>query len=160
MNFSLAMGSSGHQTVALIMSAKPLNVIIGQPTTDSMGKMTEQMAQMVAPVKTTAWGGLHGSLALLLDNADYYDTFTKEIVTLLAPLTKLTMINPKINKLSNPYEILILQEEMKTLQKEFKLQEAVTTIRVQRIINSAKNSTLKNSTKTSSATQIKPSKCS
>jgi hypothetical protein len=47
-----------------------------------------------------------------------------------APLSKPTTINPKINKLSNPYEILILQEEMKTLQKEFKLQEAVTTIGV------------------------------
>ncbi len=30
--------------VALIMLAKPLNIIIGQPTTDSMTKMTEQMA--------------------------------------------------------------------------------------------------------------------
>jgi hypothetical protein len=138
MNFSSITGSFAHQTVALIMSAKPLNVIIGQPTTDSMGKMTEQMAQMVAPVKTTAWGGLHGSLALLLDNADYYDTFTKEIVTLLAPLTKLTMINPKINKQSTPYKILTLQEEMNTVQKEFKLQEAVTTIGVQRIIGSVK----------------------
>jgi hypothetical protein len=26
---------------------------------------------MVAPVKTTTWGGLHGSLTLVLDNADY-----------------------------------------------------------------------------------------
>ncbi len=85
----------------------------------------EQMAQMVAPVKTITWGGLYGSLALILDDADYA-TVTKNRVTLAAPLSKLTTINPKINKLSNPYEILTLQEEMKTLQKEFKLQEAVT----------------------------------
>jgi hypothetical protein len=72
MNFSSAMGLSIHQMVALIMSAKPLDVIVGQPTTDSMDRMPEQMAQMVTPVKTTAWGGLHGSLALaLLDDADY-----------------------------------------------------------------------------------------
>jgi hypothetical protein len=57
MNYTLVAGSSIHQRVSLIMSAKPLDVIVGQPTTKSMNKMTEQMAQMVAPVKTTAWGG-------------------------------------------------------------------------------------------------------
>jgi hypothetical protein len=123
------MELSVNQMVALIILAKPQDIIFGQPTTDSMDRMTDRMAQMVAPVKTTAWGGLHGSLALVLNNADYA-TVTKNIVTLLAPLTKPTMINPKITKLSNPYEILTLQEEMKTLQKEFELQEAVTTIKV------------------------------
>ena len=57
--------------VSLLMSTKPLDVIVGQPTTKTMNRMTEQMAQMVAPVKTTAWGGLHGSLALVLDDAEY-----------------------------------------------------------------------------------------
>ncbi len=90
---------------------------------------------MFAPVKTTALGGLHGSLALILDDGDYA-TVTKNILTLAAPLSKPTTINTKINGLSTPYEILTLQEEMKTLQKEFKLQEAVTTIGVQCIIDS------------------------
>jgi hypothetical protein len=85
-----------------------------------MDRMTKQMAQMVAPVKTTAWGGLHGSLSLVLNNVDYA-TVTKSIVTLSAPLNKLTMINPRINKQSNPYEILTLQEKMKTLQENFEL---------------------------------------
>jgi hypothetical protein len=57
--------------VNLIMAAKPLNTILGQSTTKSMDWMTEQMAQMVAPVKTTAWGRFHGSLALVLDNFNY-----------------------------------------------------------------------------------------
>jgi hypothetical protein len=135
MNYSSATGSSVHQTVALIMPAKLLDVIVGQPTTKSMDRMAEQIAQMVAPVKTTAWGGLHGSLALILNDADYA-MVTKNIVTLVAPLSKPTTINPKINELSTPYEILTLQEEMKTLQKEFQLQEAVTTIGVQCIIDS------------------------
>jgi hypothetical protein len=71
MNYTSATGSSVHQTVSLIMMAKPLDIIVGQPTTETMNKMVEQMAQMVAPVKTTAWGGGHGSLALVLDDADY-----------------------------------------------------------------------------------------
>jgi hypothetical protein len=54
MNYTLATGSSVHQTVSLIMVAKPLDVILGQPTMETMNKMVEQMAQMVAPVKTTA----------------------------------------------------------------------------------------------------------
>ncbi len=124
--------------VTLIMSAKPLDVIVSQPTTKSMDRMTEQIAQVVAPVKTTIWGGLHGSLVLVLDDADYA-MVTKNIVTSAAPLCKPTTTNSKINKLSTPYEILTLQEEMKTLQKEFKLQEAVTTIGVQCIIDSAKD---------------------
>jgi hypothetical protein len=48
----------------------PLNTIVGQPTTKSMDRMTEQMAQMVAPIKTKAWGGFHGSLALVLEDVD------------------------------------------------------------------------------------------
>jgi hypothetical protein len=71
MNYALATGSSVHQTVSFLMLTKPLDVIIGQPTTKTMNRMTEQMAQMVALVKTTAWGGLHGLLALVLDDADY-----------------------------------------------------------------------------------------
>ncbi len=53
------------------MAAKPLDTIVGQPTTKAMDRMMEQMMQMVAPIKTTAWGGLHGLLALVLDNVDY-----------------------------------------------------------------------------------------
>ncbi len=74
------------------MFAKPLDVIVGQPTPKSMDRMTEQMAHMVAPVKTTPWGGLHGSLALVLDDKDYA-TVTKNMITLAALLSKPTMIS-------------------------------------------------------------------
>jgi hypothetical protein len=97
MNYSSATGLSVYQMVALILLAKLLKVFLGQPTTKSMDRMMEQMAQMVAPVKTTAWGGLHGSLALVLNNADYA-TVTKNIVSSVAPLSKPTTINQKINK--------------------------------------------------------------
>jgi hypothetical protein len=114
---------------------------------------------MVAPVKTTTWGDLHGSLALVLDDADYA-TVTKSIVSSATPLSKPTMINPKINKLSTSYEILTLQEEMKTLQKEFELQEAVTTIGVQCIINSVKVQYVEEHKEAYFGYAIKPSKCS
>ena len=56
MNYRLATGSFVHQTVSLSMAAKPLDIIIGQPTTDTMHKMVEKMAQIIALIKTTAWG--------------------------------------------------------------------------------------------------------
>ena len=92
------------------MSTKPVDVIVGQPTTKPMNRMTEQMAQMVAPVKTTAWGGLHGSLALVLDDAEYA-LITKNVIKTVDALIKPVSINPKIDNKSSPYEILTLQDE-------------------------------------------------
>ena len=68
------------------MAAKPLDIIVRQPTMETMSKMLEQMAQMVALVKTTTWGGHHGSLALVLDDVDY-SSITK------AKITSTTLIN-------------------------------------------------------------------
>jgi len=39
MNYTSATGSSVHQTVSLIMATKPIDVKIGQPTTETMNKM-------------------------------------------------------------------------------------------------------------------------
>jgi hypothetical protein len=116
------------------MAAKPLDVIIGQPTTEIMNKMAEQMAQMVAPVKTTAWGGRHGSLVLVLNSAAY-SIIAKARITSTMPVTQPDAINKGIMATSTPLKILTFQEEMKKLQKEFDLQEVVTNIGVQRIID-------------------------
>jgi hypothetical protein len=110
MYYSLALGSSVHQTVSLLMPTKLLDVIVGQPTTKTMNRMMEQMAQMVAPVKTTAWGGLHGSLALVLDDPEYA-LITKNIIKTADALIKPVSINPKIDNKSSPYTILTLQDE-------------------------------------------------
>jgi hypothetical protein len=134
MNCTLAVGSSIYQTVSLIMLAKPLDVIVRQPTTKSMNKMTEQMAQMVAPVKTTAWGGRHGLLALVLDDTDY-KSITKSTTQTTALVTQPDAVNQGITDQSTQLEILTLQAETKTLQKEFDQQEAVINIGVQRIID-------------------------
>ena len=115
------------------MSTKPLDVIIRQPTTKTMNRMTEPMAQMVAPVKTTGWGGLHGALAFVLDDAEYA-LITKNAIKTTDTLIKPVSINPKIDDKLSPYEIRTLQDKWKTLQKEFDLQEAVTSISVQHII--------------------------
>jgi hypothetical protein len=157
MNYSSASGSSVHARVNLIMAAKLLNVIVGQPNTASMDKMMEQMAQMVAPVKTTAWGGLHGSLALVLVNADY-EIITKAVVKSTMHLSQLALVNPKINNTTSQLDLLTLQAEMKRLQKEFDLQEAVTTIGVQFIIDSIKEQYIEELNKEYLAMRIRPSR--
>jgi hypothetical protein len=142
MNYTSASGLSIHQMVSLIMLAKPLNVIAGQPTTKSMDKMTEQMAQIVAPVKTTAWGGWHGLLALVLDYTGY-KSITKLTTQTTALVIQPDAVNQGITNQSTPLEILALQAETKTLQKEFDLQEAVTNIGVQCFIDCAKEQFVK-----------------
>ncbi len=116
MNNTLATSSSVHQIVSLIMVEKLLNIIIRQRTTETMNKMVEQMAQMVAPIKTTTWGGCHGSLVLVLNNADY-SSFTKVHITSTMPVTQPDAINKGIMATSTPLKILTFQEETKKLQK-------------------------------------------
>jgi hypothetical protein len=130
MNYTSATGSSAHQTVSLIM-----DVIIGQLTTETMNKMVEQITQMVAPIKTTSWGSRHGSLTLVLHDADY-SSITKARITSTMPVTQPDAINKGIMTTSTPLKILAFQEETNKLQKEFDLQEVVTNIGIQRIINS------------------------
>jgi hypothetical protein len=90
---------------------------------------------MIAPVKTTAWGGCHGSLALVLNDADY-SSITKACITSTTPVTQPDAINKGIMATSTPLKILTFQEETKKLQTKFDLQEAVTNIGIQRIIDS------------------------
>ncbi len=114
MNYSSAGGLSVHATVNLIMVAKLLDTIVGQSTTKSMDRMTEQMAQMVAPIKTTAWGRLHGSLALVLDDIDYV-TVTRRVVTLTNHLVQLPAVYLAIKGNTPQGKLLRLQADMKNL---------------------------------------------
>jgi hypothetical protein len=142
MNYSSAGGLSVHVTVNLIMAAKPLDTIVGQPTTKSMDRMMEQMTQMVAAIKTTAWGGLHGSLALVLNDVDYA-TITRRAVTSTACLVQPQAVNPAIKDDTPQRKLLRLQANTKNLQKAFNLQEAVTNIGVQCIIDSVEEQYVK-----------------
>ncbi len=96
------------------MEAKPLNTIVGQPTTESMDRMMEQMVQMVAHFKTTAWGRLHGSLALVLDGVNYAPV-TCRAVTSTAHLVQPPAVNPAIKDDTPQRECLCLQADTKKL---------------------------------------------
>ena len=143
MNYTSATGSSVHQTVSLIMTAKPLDIIVGQPTTETMNKTVEQMAQMVAPVKTTAWGGRHGSLALVLDDADYL-IITKMKITSTTPVNQPNAINKGITATSTPLELLTFQEETKNFKRNLTYKRRSPTLACNASSTALKNSTSKN----------------
>ncbi len=157
MNYTSATGSSIHQTVSIIMVAKLLDVIIGQPTTETMNKMVEQMAQMDAPVKTTAWGGCHGSKALVLDNADY-SSITKVCTTSTPPVTQPDAINKGITATSTPLKILTFQEETKKLQKNLTCRRWSLTLVSNASSTASENNILKNTTKSTLGMPTTPSK--
>jgi len=157
MNYTLATGSSVHQMVSLIMVAKPLDVIVGQPTTETMNKMVVQMAQMVALVKTSAWGGCHGSLALVLDDAEY-SSITKAKITSTTPVNQPDTIIKSITATSTPLEILTFQEETKKRQKELTCRRWSPTSACNTSSTALKNSTSKNSRKNILVTPTAPSK--
>ncbi len=106
---------SVHTAFNLIMVAKPLNTIVGQPTTESMDQMMEKMVQVVTPVKTTAWDKLHGSLAWVLEDIDYA-TVTRQAVKLTGRLIQKLAVNPAIKGNTPQHELLRLQAETNDLK--------------------------------------------
>lgn len=115
--------------------ALPLDIIVGQPTTQSMNLMTDQLAKMCAAVRTTAFGGKHGSLAAVLDDPEY-QTVTTNTSSSTTPLTEPALVSTSLAKEATPYEILQAQETAHKAKKAFAIQEAVREIGVERIVAS------------------------
>jgi hypothetical protein len=157
MNYTSAMGSFVHQTVSLIMAAKSFDVIIGQPTTETMNKMVEQMAQMVAPIKTTAWGDRHGSLTLVLDNSNY-SSITKACITSTMPVIQLDAINKGIMATSTPLKISPSKKKHRNFNKNLTCRRWSPTLVSNASLTASKNSMSKISTKSTSGTPTTPSK--
>lgn len=87
--------------------------------------MTEQMAQMVTPVKTTAWGGLHNSLALVLDDTEYA-IVTRNTFTMTNCIVQPPAVHPNITDTTTPTELHRLQAKTTKFQQAFDLQQAIT----------------------------------
>jgi hypothetical protein len=97
---------------------------------------------MVAPVKTTAWSGLHGSLALVLNDVDYA-TVTHSTVTSTDRLAQPPAVDPAIKENTPQRKLLRLQTDTKNLQKALELQEAITNIGLQCIIDCVEEQNVK-----------------
>ena len=132
---STAPGTSCRETVRATMMALPLDIIVGQPTTQTMNLMTEQLAKMCAAVRTTAFGGKHGSLASVLDDQEYR-AVTANASASTTPLAEPVAVSTTLTKEATPFDILQAQEIAQTAKKAFATQEAVREIGVERIVAS------------------------
>jgi hypothetical protein len=72
---------------------------------------------------------------LVLNNVDYA-TVTRQAVKLTNRLVQPPAVNPAIKDNTPQCKLLCLQAETKDLQKAFELQEAITNIGIQCIIDS------------------------
>ena len=92
---------------------------------------------MVTSTKTTAWGGKHGSLSLVLDKDDHR-TVARDSSATINRIPKPSPVSKAITAFSTPLETLNLQESQKVKREKYELQEAATDIRVKRIVKCIK----------------------
>ena len=78
MSSPTASKAAVYKAVCAIVAPLPLNKVVGQPTASTVNHLWQQIAKIMAAVKTTIWGGQHGHLALVLTNAEYR-TVTKNL---------------------------------------------------------------------------------
>ena len=75
----------------------PLDKVIGQPSMKTWQHTREQSCKIVAQVKTTYWGGRHGCLALVLNNAEFR-TATGDPNADTDRQPKPSLVHPQINR--------------------------------------------------------------
>ena len=60
-----------YKAVWALVTPLPLNKVVGQPTASTVNHLQQQIAKIMAAIKTTSWGGWHGHIALVLTDAEY-----------------------------------------------------------------------------------------
>ncbi|MDB4430448.1 hypothetical protein N9140_00660, partial [bacterium] len=69
------------------MDRAPIEKIVGKPTTTTVDKMELQMGRFVAGIRTDQWGGNHGHLALIVNDAKL-QTLTGDATMTVAKMAK------------------------------------------------------------------------
>ena len=70
-NLSTVSGSLINNWVKAVMQGKVFDRIHDQPTTETMNTVDLQMSKVCDAIPTTAWGGKHCCLTLVLTDAPY-----------------------------------------------------------------------------------------
>ena len=159
MQFTSKTSGTNRNIVHSIMMENALSVIVWQTSTNTMNHMAEKMEKMVAAVKTTAWGGKHGSLALVLDNADYRRLTRDQSSTTdrLDPLTA-TEKAGTINFNSTPFEIRTFKEAQKSAIRRTRYRRRSRILSWSKSLPALTSSKSRSSTKSTLDTPTAPSK--
>eukprot|EP00804_Cyclotella_cryptica_P003839 CCRYP_020456-RA/>CCRYP_020456-RA protein AED:0.53 eAED:0.37 QI:0/-1/0/1/-1/1/1/0/425 len=124
------------EAVRSIIAPMPIDKIMGQPSNSTVNVLKQQLAKIAAAVKTTSWGGRHGHLALVLNNAEY------QTVTNVPTLTTTRLVLPPIvpanlaNNTTLTHRTRITADHNLECQ-EFLKQESVDAIIVDKIVREA-----------------------
>ena len=91
--------------------AKPVDKMVGQPTTEFTNLLEQQLAQAADNVATNQWGGTSGCLALVLKQEPFKDA--TELSNRVYRQTQPALVHKDINKGSMLYKRMVEQEEQK-----------------------------------------------
>ncbi len=124
------------EAVWSIIAPMPIDKIVGQPSNSTVNVLKQQLAKIAAAVKTTSWGGRHGHLALVLNDAEY------RTVTNVPTLNTTRLVVPPIvpanlaNNTTLTHRTRIMADHNLECQ-EFWKQESVDAILVDKIVREA-----------------------
>ena len=89
--------------------AKPVNKMVGQPTTESTDLLGQQLSQAAGAVATNQWGRTSGCLALVLEHEPFKDATV--LTNKVDGQTKPALVHKDTNKDSTAFDKLMKQEE-------------------------------------------------
>ena len=115
------------------ITAVPLDPIVGQPTLPAVRKLVEQLATFTSHFSTSAWGGKHGHLALVLDETTMR-TITKNSALDCSRLKKPGLVHPSIAENTKGRDLLELQEKHKQTWAEYHSQTIIDAVAVEAIV--------------------------
>ena len=115
------------------VNSLPLDKLIGHPTMKTWQHLREQICKIAAQVRTTAFGGKHGHLVLVLDNAEYQTATTDPTLT-TDRLASPPHVHPELTPTSNQQERAQLESAQRKKLTAYYLQEATDVAIVDRIV--------------------------
>ena len=115
------------------VNSLPLDKLVGHPTMKTWHHLRVQLCQMAAQVRTTNWGGRHGHLALVLNNAEY-QTATNNGALITDRQAQPAQVHPLIDNNTTPLERAQLEASQRAQLQAWYLQEATDEAIVDRII--------------------------
>ena len=104
--------------------AKPIDKMVGHPSTTSHKNLVNQLAQAAGDIESKEWGGNHGTIALVLED-EPYQTLTGDPNLLTAWQDMPNAVHPDIDARTSKFELLTLQEDQKLIITEYQQQVAV-----------------------------------
>ena len=111
------------------MVAFPIERIFGQPNLPTVRTLIEQLANFLSHFNTTTWGGRHGYLPLVINQAKVTSDENLDCVQLKKP----ALIHPNIANYTKDRDLFQLKEDHKLRWPEYHFQMVINAVEVEAI---------------------------